>query len=75
MYISYKFLNIYEEMIKESVMYLKTIDILSFIYYFLIKHPLFKNNEQQDSQEFFRVFSEDINYELNKAKRNYIYEL
>ena len=67
---SYNFLHIYDNIINVKDYKIKEIDISSFIYFFSLKHPQFKLYEQQDAIEFFRVISEDINTELNKAKKN-----
>ena len=69
---SYNFLQIYDNIIKAKDYKNKEVDISSFIYFFSLKHPQFKPNEQQDAIEFFRVISEDINTELNKANKKYI---
>ena len=37
-----------------------------------MRHPNFGQNEQNDSIEFYRVLSEDINFELNEAGKNFI---
>ena len=71
---SYNFLQIYDNIIKAKDYKNKEVDISSFIYFFSLKHPQFKPNEQQDAIEFFRVISEDINTELNKANKKYIYK-
>ena len=71
---SYNFLQIYDNIKKANDYKNKEIDISFFIYFFSLKHPQFKLYEQQDSIEFFRVFSEDINTELNKSKKFTAYQ-
>ena len=44
------------------------IDIFNFLYYFGLKHEGFNGYIQNDSQEFIRLFLEDINNELIVVK-------
>ena len=39
-----------------------------------MKHPNFGQNEQNDSIEFYRVLSEDVNIELNEAGKKFKYK-
>ena len=50
------------------------IDISYFKYIFGKKHALFNGYAQNDSQEFCRIFLEDISTELNEIKNKYIYK-
>ena len=72
--ISYNFLLLCIEMLdiekREKKHY---IDISYFKYIFGKKHPIFNNYLQNDSQEFCRIFLEDLSTELNEAKNKNIY--
>ena len=72
--ISYNFLLLCIEMLdiekREKKHY---IDISYFKYIFGKKHPIFNNYLQNDSQEFCRIFLEDLSTELNEAKNKDIY--
>ena len=72
--ISYNFLLLCIEMLdiekRDKIHY---IDISYFKYIFGKKHPIFNNFSQNDSQEFCRIFLEDLSTELNEAKNKDIY--
>ena len=51
----------------------KYIDISYFKYIFGKKHPIFNGYNQNDSQEFCRIFLEDLSAELNEAKNKNLY--
>ena len=72
--ISYNFLLLCIEMLdvekRDKINY---IDISYFKYIFGKKHPIFNNYLQNDSQEFCRIFLEDLSTELNEAKNKGIY--
>ena len=53
----------------------KSISIYSFKNLLGLKHKIFFGYLQQDSQEFIRIFLEDISQELNEIKYNSIYRL
>lgn len=50
------------------------IDISYFKYIFGKKHPIFHGYSQNDSQEFCRIFLEDLSNELNEAKNKDLYK-
>ena len=50
------------------------IDISYFKYIFGKKHPIFNGYNQNDSQEFCRIFLEDLSNELNEAKNKDLYK-
>ena len=52
----------------------KYIDISYFKYIFGKKHPIFNGYNQNDSQEFCRIFLEDLSNELNEVKDKKIYK-
>ena len=49
------------------------IDISFFKQIFIKEHPKFNNSVENDSQEFCRVFLEDLNKELNEAEKKNFY--
>ena len=51
----------------------KYIDISYFKYIFGKKHPIFNGYNQNDSQEFCRIFLEDLSFELNEIKTKGLY--
>ena len=53
---------------------LRYIDISYFKYIFGKKHPIYNGYNQNDSQEFCRIFLEDLNEELNEAKNKKLYK-
>ena len=53
----------------------KYISIYSFKSLLGLKHKIFFGHMQNDSQEFIRIFVEDISQELNEAKENSIFRL
>ena len=52
----------------------KYIDISNFRNFFGLKHPTFGGYIQNDSQEFCRVFLEDISNELNQVQQKPLYK-
>ena len=52
---------------------LRYIDISYFKYIFGKKHPIYNGYNQNDSQEFCRIFLEDLSEELNEAKNKKLY--
>ena len=52
----------------------KYIDISYFKYIFGKKHPIFNGYNQNDSQEFCRIFLEDLSNELNEVKNKGLYK-
>ena len=67
--ISYNFLLLCIEMLDvQKRSHINYIDISYFKYIFGKKHPMFNGFAQNDSQEFCRIFLEDLNTELNEAK-------
>ena len=73
--ISYNFLLICIAMLDNSKnSHDRYIDISYFKYIFGKKHALFNGYAQNDSQEFCRIFLEDISTELNEIKNKYIYK-
>ena len=72
--ISYHFLLLCIEMLDvEKRSHINYIDISYFKYIFGKKHPMFNGFAQNDSQEFCRIFLEDLSTELNEAKNKNIY--
>ena len=72
--ISYEFLLICINMLDISKENKKYIDITNFKESFGKKHPIFNGYAQNDSQEFCRIFLEDISTELNEAKNKNVYK-
>ena len=70
--ISYNFFNICKYIIinNDNI----NLDISSFIYLFSINHPNIHVYSQNDSQEFLRIFLNDINLELNECNGLINYE-
>ena len=50
------------------------IEIYDLINYFKNKHSIFRGSIQNDTTEFLRIFSSDINLELNEIKEVPNYE-
>ena len=72
--ISYNFLLLCIEMLDvEKRSKINYIDISYFKYIFGKKHPIFNGYAQNDSQEFCRIFLEDLSTELNEAKNKGVY--
>lgn len=72
--ISYNFLLLCIAMIEYGKIKGKNfIDISYFKYIFGKKHAIFNGYTQNDSQEFCRIFLEDLSTELNEAKNKNIY--
>ena len=72
--ISYNFLLLCIAMIEYGQVKGKNfIDISYFKYIFGKKHAIFNGYSQNDSQEFCRIFLEDLSTELNEAKNKNIY--
>jgi ubiquitin C-terminal hydrolase len=72
--ISYHFLLLCIEMLDvQKRSHINYIDISYFKYIFGKKHPMFNGFAQNDSQEFCRIFLEDLSTELNEAKNKNIY--
>ena len=72
--ISYEFLLICISMLDNKNNDVKYIDISNFREVFGKKHPIFNDYSQNDSQEFCRVFLEDLNMELNEVKNKTVYK-
>ena len=72
--ISYEFLLICIAMLDRKKNEESYIDISFFKQAFGIKHKTFKGFTQNDSQEFCRVFLDDLSTELNEAKNKNIYK-
>ena len=72
--ISYQFLLICISILDNDNSKEKYIDISNFKEAFGKKHPIFKGFSQNDSQEFCRVFLEDLSMELNEAKNKDFYK-
>ena len=72
--ISYQFLLICISMLDSSKEKKYYIDISDFKEIFGKKHKIFNDYSQNDSQEFCRIFLEDISSELNEAKNKNIYK-
>ena len=73
--ISYNFLLICILMLDiEKTTRKRFIDISYFKYVFGKKHPIFNGYNQNDSQEFCRIFLEDLSNELNEAKNKDLYK-
>ena len=70
--ITSNFISICNSMLNSKIKY---IGILDFKKLFGNKHKLFSGSLQNDSQEFNRIFLEDISQELNEVKINTIYRL
>ena len=70
--ITLNFLSICDLMLKTKS---NSISIYSFKNLLGLKHKIFFGHLQQDSQEFIRIFLEDISKELNEIKYNGIYRL
>lgn len=45
------------------------IDISGLLLRFKLKHKIFEGNGQQDTQEFYNIFLDDINNDLNMVKK------
>ena len=72
--ISYNFLLICIMMLDiRKTKGLRYIDISYFKYIFGKKHPIYNGYNQNDSQEFCRIFLEDLSEELNEAKNKKLY--
>ena len=61
--------KVFYELISQILKSKKFVSPIDFKNLFSKKHFQFKGNEQYDTQEFCRVFLEDINLELNKIKK------
>ena len=73
--ISYQFLLICISIIDTMNKNLPHTDISNFRTLFGKKHPIFKDFAQNDSQEFCRVFLEDLSMELNEAKNKDLHKI
>ena len=73
--ISYQFLLICISILDTMNKNLPHTDISNFREFFGKKHPIFKDFSQNDSQEFCRVFLEDLSMELNEAKNKDIHKI
>ena len=74
MTVCYNLLKIYENLLDAAKFKKKSLDISFSIYFFRMKHLNFGQNEQNDSIEFYRVLSEDVNIELNEAGKKFKYK-
>ena len=72
--ISYEFLLICISMLDNKNDNERYIDISNFREVFGKKHPIFNDYSQNDSQEFCRVFLEDLSMELNEVKNKTVYK-
>ena len=72
--ISYEFLLICISMLDNKSNSERYIDISNFREVFGKKHPIFNDYSQNDSQEFCRVFLEDLSMELNEVKNKTVYK-
>ena len=72
--ISYQFLLICISILDNDNTKERYIDISDFKEAFGQKHPTFQGFSQNDSQEFCRVFLEDLSMELNEAKNKNVYK-
>ena len=72
--ISYQFLLICISMLDSTKENKNYIDITNFKEAFGQKHPFYNGYNQNDSQEFCRIFLEDISTELNEAKNKNVYK-
>ena len=72
--ISYQFLLICIAMLDKMETNELYIDISNFKEVFGKKHPIFNDYSQNDSQEFCRIFLEDLSMELNEAKNKNVYK-
>ena len=71
--ISYQFLLICISMLDKMKTNERFIDISNFKEVFGKKHQIFNDYSQNDSQEFCRIFLEDLSMELNEAKNKNVY--
>ena len=73
--ISYQFLLICISVLDAMYKNLPHTDISNFKEVFGKKHPIFNDFSQNDSQEFCRIFLEDLSMELNEAKNKDLYKI
>ena len=73
--ISYQFLLICISILDTMNKNILHTDISNFRSFFGKKHPIFKDFAQNDSQEFCRVFLEDLSMELNEAKNKDVHKI
>lgn len=73
--ISFQFLLICISMLDKMKTNELYVDISNFKDVFGKKHPIFNDYSQNDSQEFCRIFLEDLSMELNEAKNKNVYRI